>query len=221
MRRCARCCTRPASAGARALLLRDMSLDGAAMQAFTRRARPRTASRPACSAIPGSRLPRRHARRRRIAARRARRQEAEGAAPPAQPAGRARRVTFEVARTPAEVARAHRRHSCRLKPAAGKAGAAPRCCQNAGDAAFIRRATAALAASGQCEIVTLRAGATAVAAAIVPRHLDRAYYFKIGIDERFAKVVARRAADTRPHPASVRRSGDQQRRLHRQRRAIR
>ena len=40
---------------------------------------------------------------------------------------------------------------------------------------------------GQCEIVTLRAGETPVASAIVLRHQDRAFYFKLGVDERFAK----------------------------------
>ena len=45
----------------------------------------------------------------------------------------------------------------------------------------------ALAETGQCEIVTLRAGETPVAAAIVLRHQDRAFYFKLGVDERFAK----------------------------------
>jgi hypothetical protein len=35
--------------------------------------------------------------------------------------------------------------------------------------------------------VSLRAGDTPVAAAIVLRHQDRAFYFKLGIDERFAK----------------------------------
>ena len=59
--------------------------------------------------------------------------------------------------------------------------------QNDGDASFIRRATAALAATGQCEIITLRAGDTPVAAGIVLRHQDRAFFFKIGVDERFAK----------------------------------
>ena len=44
-----------------------------------------------------------------------------------------------------------------------------------------------LAETGQCEIVTLHAGDTPVAAAIVLRHQDRAFYFKLGIDERFAK----------------------------------
>lgn len=59
--------------------------------------------------------------------------------------------------------------------------------QDAGDAAFIRRAVPALAETAQCEIVTLRAGATPVAAGIVLRHQDRAFFFKLGIDERFAK----------------------------------
>ena len=59
--------------------------------------------------------------------------------------------------------------------------------QRDGDASFIRRAAIALAGTGQCEIVTLRAGDTPVAAAIVLRHQHRAFYFKLGIDERFAK----------------------------------
>jgi CelD/BcsL family acetyltransferase involved in cellulose biosynthesis len=56
-----------------------------------------------------------------------------------------------------------------------------------GDAAFVRRAAPALAETGQCEIVTLYAGGTPVAAGIVLRHQDRAFFFKLGIDERFAK----------------------------------
>ncbi|MDN4981781.1 MULTISPECIES: GNAT family N-acetyltransferase [unclassified Bradyrhizobium] len=59
--------------------------------------------------------------------------------------------------------------------------------QDAGDATFIRRAVPALAETAQCEIVSLRAGATPVAAGIVLRHQDRAFFFKLGIDERFAK----------------------------------
>ena len=35
--------------------------------------------------------------------------------------------------------------------------------------------------------MTLRAGQTPVASAIVLRHQDRAFYFKLGVDERFAK----------------------------------
>jgi len=36
--------------------------------------------------------------------------------------------------------------------------------------------------------VSLRAGDTPVAAAVVLRHQDRAFYFKLGVDERFAKL---------------------------------
>ena len=44
-----------------------------------------------------------------------------------------------------------------------------------------------MAEARQCEIVSLRTGETPVAAAIVLRHRDRAFYFKLGVDERFAK----------------------------------
>ena len=81
----------------------------------------------------------------------------------------------------------HLKYSWRWKPAAGKATRGTALIQDDGDARFIRRATPALAETGQCEIVTLRAGDTPVAAAIVLRHQDRAFYFKLGIDERFAK----------------------------------
>ena len=95
-------------------------------------------------------------------------------------------VTFHIARTPDEVA-AILDTFLALEASGwkGKRGTALQ--QRAGDDAFIRRATAALAARGQCEIVTLKVGEAAVASGVMVRHLDRAYYFKIGIDERFAK----------------------------------
>ena len=96
-------------------------------------------------------------------------------------------VHFEVARTPADVATAIETFlTLEASGWKGKRGTA--LVQDDGDAAFIRRATPALAANRQCEIVTLRAGATPVAAAIVLRHQDRAFYFKLGVDERFAKL---------------------------------
>ena len=93
---------------------------------------------------------------------------------------------FEVARTPAEVAAAVETFLT-LEASGWKAKRGTALAQDEGDAAFVRRATAALAETGQCEIVTLRAGETPVAAAIVLRHQDRAFYFKLGVDERFAK----------------------------------
>lgn len=95
-------------------------------------------------------------------------------------------VTFEIARTPDEVA-AILDTFLTLEASGwkGKRGTALQ--QQAGDEAFIRRATGALAARGQCEIVTLKVGDAAVASGVMVRHLDRAYYFKIGIDEHFGK----------------------------------
>ncbi|MFT4274742.1 MAG: GNAT family N-acetyltransferase [Rhodopseudomonas sp.] len=54
-------------------------------------------------------------------------------------------------------------------------------------ASRLRSAAIAMAGRGQCEVITLSAGATAVAAGVVLRHADRAYFFKLGIDESFAR----------------------------------
>jgi len=95
-------------------------------------------------------------------------------------------VVFQVARTPQQVAAAVEQFLA-LEASGWKGKAGTALLQHAGDASFVRRATMALAASGQCEIVSLHAGNTPVAAAIVLRHQDRAFYFKLGVDERFAK----------------------------------
>ena len=95
-------------------------------------------------------------------------------------------VHFDVARTPADVA-ATVETFLALEASGWKGQRGTALSQDDGDAAFVRRATAALAENGQCEIVTLRAGDTPAASAIVLRHQDRAFYFKLGVDERFAK----------------------------------
>ena len=95
-------------------------------------------------------------------------------------------IAFEVARSPDDV-RAATEIFLALEASGWKGARRTALIQSEGDAAFIRRATRALAATGQCEIVTLRAGATPVASGVVLRHQDRAFYFKIGVDERFAK----------------------------------
>ncbi len=95
-------------------------------------------------------------------------------------------VHFDVARTPAEVATALETFLA-LEASGWKANRGTALGQDPGDAAFIRQAAASLAATGQCEIISLRAGDTPVAAGIVLRHQDRAFYFKLGVDERFAK----------------------------------
>ncbi|MET3839402.1 GNAT family N-acetyltransferase [Bradyrhizobium sp. OAE829] len=172
-------------AGAHALMLRDMSLDGAAMKAFTEvLARngltPRVLQSHVRAALDATLDPDELLR--------------EGLGPKKLKELRRQRnrlgdhgeVHFDIARTPAEVTAALETFLA-LEASGWKAKRGTALVQHAGDAAFIRRATCALAATGQCEIVTLRAGETPVASAVVLRHQDRAFYFKLGVDERFSK----------------------------------
>jgi Acetyltransferase (GNAT) domain len=173
------------NAGAHALVLRDMSLKGAAMQAFAevsrqRGLRPRVlrsglracldATRDADQllhdALGAKKLKELRRLRHRLAERGA--------------------VQFDVARAPQDVASALETFLA-LEASGWKGARGTALVQDDGDARFIRRATSALAASGQCEVVTLRAGEAPVAAGIVLRHQDRAFFFKIGVDQCFAK----------------------------------
>jgi len=173
-------------AGAHALLLRDVTTDGAAMAAITEVLGE--AGMTPC-------VLHRHARACLDATRDADELLREALGPKKLKELRRQRnrlaehgeVSFEVARTPAAVAAALEIFLV-LEASGWKARRGTALLQDDGDAAFIRRATTALAAAGQCEIVTLRAGTTPVAAAIVTRHQDRAFYFKLGVDERFAKL---------------------------------
>ncbi|MCA6110300.1 GNAT family N-acetyltransferase [Bradyrhizobium cenepequi] len=172
-------------AGAHALVLRDMSLDGKAMRAFTEvlrlnGMRPRLMQSYLRACLDATRnadelLLEALGAKKLKELRRLRHRLAENGT-----------VRFEVARTPAEVAAALETFLV-LEASGWKGKRGTALAQHVGDAAFIRRATAALAETGQCEIVTLRAGDGPVAAAILLRHQDRAFYFKLGIDERFAK----------------------------------
>jgi CelD/BcsL family acetyltransferase involved in cellulose biosynthesis len=173
------------SAGAHALILRDVALNGAAMKAITdvlgqsgMRPRLLQSHTRACldarrdgdellrDALGGKKLKELRRQRNRLAE--------HGA------------VRFDVARTPEAIAAAVETFMA-LEASGWKARRGTALKQDDGDADFIRRATAGLAQTGQCEIVALRAGETPVAAAIVLRHQDRAFYFKLGVDERFAK----------------------------------
>jgi len=95
-------------------------------------------------------------------------------------------VSFAVARTPQEVASAIEIF-LKLEASGWKGKRGTALVQVAGDAAFIRRATLGLAEKSQCEVVILRSGETPVAAGIVLRHADRAFFFKLGVNETFAK----------------------------------
>jgi len=95
-------------------------------------------------------------------------------------------VRFDVARTPEQVATALETFLA-LEASGWKAERGTALLQHEGDAAFIRTASVALAARGQCEVISLHAGETPVAAAVVLRHQDRAFYFKLGVDETSAR----------------------------------
>jgi CelD/BcsL family acetyltransferase involved in cellulose biosynthesis len=59
--------------------------------------------------------------------------------------------------------------------------------KKSGDAAFIRSAVTAMAATGAAEVATLSCSGTVVAAGVLLRHCRRAFFFKIAYDESAAK----------------------------------
>ena len=176
---------RAREAGAHALVLNDVALDGAAMNALSQvlsrdGLKPRVLSsyvRASLDATQDSETLLRDALgTKKLKELRRLRHRLEEHGP----------VTFDVARRPDEIASALETF-LQLEASGWKGQRGTALVQHAGDATFIRRAVPALAETAQCEIITLRAGATPIAAGIVLRHQDRAFFFKLGIDERFAR----------------------------------
>lgn len=176
---------RAREAGAHALILRDVALEGAAMVSLEQAlGRVGLKSRVVGSYVrasldasqDGNRLLQEAlgAKKLKELRRQRHRLEEHGA------------ISFEIARKVDEIKPALETF-LQLEASGWKGKRGTALIQDAGDAAFIRRAVPALAETAQCEIVTLRAGVTPVAAGIVLRHQDRAFFFKLGIDERFAK----------------------------------
>lgn len=173
-------------AGAHALILRDVSLDGAAMKSFTEvlqqaSMRPQVLQSHVRACLDATRdadelLRDALGAKKLKELRRQRNRLAEHGD-----------IHFDVARTAEDVGSAVEIF-LNLEASGWKAKRGTALMQDDGDAGFVRRATIALAETGQCEIVSLRAGDTPVAAAVVLRHQDRAFYFKLGVDERFAKL---------------------------------
>lgn len=171
--------------GARALMMREVALDGAAMKAFHAvlrsdglRARilnwhlrasldaKRNAEELLHEALGSKKLKELRRQRHRLSE--------HGV------------VRLDVARTPQDVANALELF-LKLEASGWKGERGTALAQVAGDAAFIRRAMPLLAATKNCEIITLRAGDAPAASGVVLRHQSRAFFFKIGVDERFAK----------------------------------
>jgi CelD/BcsL family acetyltransferase involved in cellulose biosynthesis len=172
-------------AGAHALVLTDVALDGAAMSSLKQvldrdGLRPRVLSsyiRASLDATQdGETLLREALGTKKLKELRRQRHRLEEHGP----------VTFDVARRIDDIKPALETF-LQLEAGGWKGKRGTALVQHAGDATFIRRAVPALAETAQCEIVTLRAGATPVAAGIVLRHQNRAFFFKLGIDERYAK----------------------------------
>ena len=172
-------------AGAHALVLNDVALDGAAMQALEQASRrdglkPRVLSSYLRASLDATQddetLLRDALGAKKLKELRRLRHRLEEHGP----------VTFEAARRPDEIGPALETF-LQLEASGWKGERGTALVQHAGDAAFIRRAVPALAETAQCEIITLRAGTMPVAAGIVLRHQDRAFFFKLGIDERFAR----------------------------------
>ncbi|MBX9710795.1 MAG: GNAT family N-acetyltransferase, partial [Xanthobacteraceae bacterium] len=176
---------RARAAGAHALILRDTPLDGAVMASFTR-ALEWTGQHP--------QILHAHERAALDATRDAEDLLREALGPKKLKELRRQRnrladmgeVIFSIASTPDEAMPALEVF-LQLEASGWKARRGTALIQDEHHLSFIRRAVHDMAARGQCEIVTLYAGETPVAAAIVLRHLDRAFYFKLGVDERFAK----------------------------------
>lgn len=173
------------TAGAHALVLRDVPLDGAAMQALTaaladERLKPQVLQSHARAMLDATRdaddlLRDALGSKKLKELRRQRNRLAELG-----------EVIYTIASTPADTLPALDVF-LKLEASGWKARRGTALLQDASHAAFIRQAVHDLAARGQCQIISLYAGDTAVAAAVVLRHLDRAFYFKLGVDEQFAK----------------------------------
>ena len=172
-------------AGAHALILREVALEGAAMASFKEalgrdRLKPRVLSSHVRASLDatqdGNRLLHEALGAKKLKElRRQRHRLGEHGA-----------ISFDVVRKVDEI-RPALETFLQLEASGWKGRRGTALLQDKGDATFIRRAVPALAETAQCEIVTLRVGATPVAAGIVLRHQDRAFFFKLGIDERFAK----------------------------------
>ena len=172
-------------AGAHALVMREVALDGAAMTALRESLRrdglePRLLTSHIRASLDATQdsdaLLRDALGARKLKELRRQRHRLEELGP----------VSFEVARTPREV-RAALETFLQLEASGWKGKRGTALIQDAGDATFIRSAVPALAEAEQCQVVTLRTGTAPIAAGIVLRHQDRAFFFKLGIDERFAR----------------------------------
>ncbi len=96
-------------------------------------------------------------------------------------------VTFEIARTPAQIGGALEAFLT-LEASDWKGARGTALLQDAGDAAFIRKAAPELAARGQFEIVSLMRNGQPLASGLILRDQGRAFFFKIAMDATAART---------------------------------
>jgi CelD/BcsL family acetyltransferase involved in cellulose biosynthesis len=96
-------------------------------------------------------------------------------------------LSLSIARTPQDVAAALEEFLV-LEAKGWKGARGTALIQHDGDALFIRNAATALAAQGRFEIASLTRDGTAIASGLILRDGDRAYFFKIAMDESEARA---------------------------------
>ncbi len=96
-------------------------------------------------------------------------------------------LSVSIATTPQEVAAALETFLV-LEAKGWKGARGTALIQDPGDAAFIRTAATALAAQGRFEIVSLMRNGATIASGLILRDGDRAYFFKIAMDESEART---------------------------------
>ncbi|MFN3351296.1 GNAT family N-acetyltransferase [Pseudorhodoplanes sp.] len=96
-------------------------------------------------------------------------------------------LSFVVAATPVQIESALEAF-LRLEAQGWKGKRGTALVQDSGDASFIRAAVPALAAHGQSEVVRLLRNGETLAAGLILRDRGRAFFFKIAMDEREARL---------------------------------
>jgi len=96
-------------------------------------------------------------------------------------------ISIEIASTPTDVTTALERFLV-LEQKGWKGLRGTGLGQHAGDTAFIREASVALAAEGLFEIISLTRNGATIASGLVLRDQDHAYFFKIAMDEDEART---------------------------------
>lgn len=96
-------------------------------------------------------------------------------------------LCVSLAREPKEVAAALQKFLV-LEASGWKGARGTAMIQHPGDVAFIRAAAAALAAQGRFEVVSLTRNGATIASGLILRDRDRAYFFKIAMDESEART---------------------------------